>query len=120
MGVSASGVLILGLLALLAPAVASESLDVRLVSLDPPSVSRGDVVTIVIETTPDAVCGGTVVASARQIEVGASVTLPSYPAFFGRWAGRFRTALVSAYYTITVTCALGDRKGQLVAHVSAS
>jgi hypothetical protein len=111
---------ILGLLALWVSPCEAESLEVRLVSIDPPSVSRGDVVAITIETTPYAVCGASVAASGSKLEPGASITLPSYPAFFGRWVAKFRTAPVPAYYTVTVNCALGDQKGQLITHFSAS
>lgn len=112
---------ILGLLALCVSPCAADSLVVRLVSIDPPSVSRGDVVTITIETAAEAVCGGSLKLSGSKIDPSAgSFTLPSYPAFFGKWVVRFRTAPFPAYYTVTVNCSLGDQKGQLSTHFSAS
>lgn len=115
-----SWVLMLGVLAFVASPVAAETLEVRLLSLTPSSVSRGDIVTIVIQTTPQAECGGSITASGSGIEVGAGVTLPSATAFSGRAGWRFETAPVPAYYTITISCSLGDQKGQLITRFSAS
>lgn len=126
-------VLLLGLLVLFASPASAGGLEVRLVCLPIPSrecspemapelvlfryLSRDF---ILVETTPGAECEGSVSASRVGYESGSAQLPKTTASSKGRAGWLFFAPRAAGFYTIAITCALGEQNGRLVTSFSVS
>ena len=100
--------------------VMAQALEVRLVSILPLREGRGNdpgLYVVTVETTPGAECAGLVSASRVGYQSGSAQLRKLTASSAGR-AGWLFFAPAAGFYTIAITCTVGELQGRLVTSFS--